>query len=113
MCECMFWAHCLSLTFHLWSYPRLHYCYLHSINHFSTLWQGVVDHATDECASPIDLIRIHISHRDLRFGDIKIPVRRISDVTPDAISERISDIAQSHRQLFIEDIEEMFTQLRR
>ena len=42
------------------------------------------------------MIRIHISHQDLTKGDIKIPLQRIEDISPERIMELIAKVVQSN-----------------
>ena len=71
------------------------------------LWKRVIDHVIQEGARPRDLIRIHIGHRDLRHGEIRIPLQRIANLTSEAIMERIEKVMQSNKDLLIDDITEI------
>ena len=48
------------------------------------MWTDVIESMRQEGA---DMIRIHISHQDLTKGDIKIPLQRIEDISPESIME--------------------------
>ena len=63
------------------------------------MWGDVLQHVIDEGAEPRDLIRIHISHEYLRHGDIIVSLRRIIDMTPDAIWHAIEKVLQSFQTL--------------
>ena len=71
------------------------------------MWRDVLQHVQREGVVPSDLIRIHISHQDLKNGDIKVPLQRISQITPDAIMERISTVMQSYHNLMMDDVIEL------
>ena len=71
------------------------------------MWQDVINTVTQDGAIPTDLIRIHISHRDLRKGDIKIPLQRVGDITPEAIMNQIAMVLQSYDTLKADDILEI------
>jgi len=68
------------------------------------MWRSVIDRVIQHGARPRDLVRIHIGHSDLEHGDIKIPLQRLNDLTPNAIMERIAKVMQSHKQLMIDGI---------
>ena len=56
------------------------------------MWSDVLRSVRNEDVLPLDLIRIHISHRDLSKGDIIVPLQPISTLTVDAIMDRISTV---------------------
>ena len=71
------------------------------------MWEDVIQHIHDQGVLPSDLIRIHISHRDLKNGDIKIPLQQMHELTPEAIMERISKVMQSYENLMMDDVVEI------
>ena len=79
----------------------------HINDEMSQMWRDVLQHVQREGVVPSDLIRIHISHQDLKNGDIKVPLQRISQITPDAIMERISTVMQSYHNLMMDDVIEI------
>ena len=66
------------------------------------LWTRLIQHVLDDGASPDDLIRIRISHMALTHGDIVVSLRKIHEMTPDAIWEAIERILQSYQTLEID-----------
>ena len=79
----------------------------HLNDEMSHMWRDVLQHVQRAGVVPSDLIRIHISHQDLKNGYIKVPLQRISIITPDAIMERISAVMQSYHNLMMDDIIEI------
>ena len=57
------------------------------------MWNDVIESMRQEGA---DMIRIHISHEDLTKGDIKNPLQRIEDITPEGIMESMATVTQSN-----------------
>ena len=53
------------------------------------------------------MIRIHISHQDLTKGDIKIPLQRIEDISPESIMEHIAKVVKSNENLKVDGLTEM------
>jgi hypothetical protein len=71
------------------------------------MWEDVIQHINDQGVLPSDLIRIHISHRDLKNGGIKIPLQQMHELTPEATMERISKVMQSYENLMMDDVVEI------
>ena len=71
------------------------------------MWRRVIRTVADDGALPTDLVRIHIGHRDLTKGDIKIPLQQLKDLTPEAIMDRIATIMQSFEHLRADNILEI------
>ena len=71
------------------------------------MWRDVLDTVREDGVDDMDQIRIHISHRRLRRGDIKIPLQRFRDITPEGIMEIISNILQSFDHLLADDMLEI------
>ena len=63
------------------------------------VWQGLVDHVLREGADPEDLMRIHIGHDALNHRDIIVSLRRIREMTPDAVWGSVEKILQSYQTL--------------
>ena len=73
----------------------------------SEMWARVLSAVRDDGAISNDLIRIHLSHRDLTKGDIKIPLQKVGDITPEDIMNRIATVLQSYDHLMAENILEI------
>ena len=68
------------------------------------MWTDVIESMHQE---GVEMIRIHISHQDLTMGDIKIPLQRIEDISPESIMERIAKVVQSNENLKVDGLTEM------
>lgn len=71
------------------------------------MWTDVLRTVRADDVLPTDLIRIHISHRDLTKGDITIPLQQVGAITVDGIMDRISTVLQSYAQLKADDVLEI------
>ena len=71
------------------------------------MWNDVLDTVRNDGVLPTDLIRIHISHRDLTKGDIKIPLQRLQDISAESIMDRIAAVLQSFSHLQADNILEI------
>jgi hypothetical protein len=59
-----------------------------------------------EGANEGDLVRVHISHKDIQNGDIKVSLRPFRDMNPAAITSALENYLQSNESLqFDEDFE--------
>ena len=67
------------------------------------VWTGLVERVLGDGAHTDDLIRLHISHDVLTHGDIIVSLRRIKDMTPDAIWGSIENILQSYQTMAFDD----------
>lgn len=67
------------------------------------MWADVLRAIRRDNVLPSDLIRIHISHRDLPKGDIIVPLQRMATITVDSIMDRISTVMQSFATLKAND----------
>ena len=68
------------------------------------MWMDLIRHVGDQGVFQTDLVRIHISHRDLKNGDIKVPLQRLSELTPESIMVRIEKVMQSYENLMMDDV---------
>ena len=68
------------------------------------MWTDVIESMHQE---GVVMIRIHISHQDLAMGDIKIPLQKIEDISPESIMERIAKVVQSNENLKVDGLTEM------
>jgi len=73
----------------------------------SEMWQDVISHVITDGALPSDLIRIHIDHKELEHGEIKVPLQKVSDITPEAIMNHISTVMQSHKAMSVDGLTEI------
>ena len=71
------------------------------------MWREVIDHIKADGVLGTDLCRIHIGHRNLGKGDIKVPLQRFRDLSPATIIDRIDRVMQSHYNLKIDDVLEI------
>ena len=71
------------------------------------MWTNVIQHVRDQGVFLSDLVRIHISHRSLKNGDIKIPLQHIHELSPEGIMVRIEQVMQSYENLMMDDVLEM------
>ena len=71
------------------------------------MWENVIDTVRTDGALSTDLVRIHISHRDLKKGDIKVPLQKLGELTPQVIMDRIATVLQSHDQIKADNILEI------
>ena len=44
------------------------------------MWTDLIQHIRDQGVFQSDLVRIHIYHRDLKNGDIKVPLQRLHEL---------------------------------
>ena len=63
------------------------------------MWKDLLQQLAEEGARDTDLVRIHIGHRALDRGDIKVSLRPLKQMTPDAIGSRIEEVLQSHQDI--------------
>jgi hypothetical protein len=68
-----------------------------------SIWTDLIEHVLQAGAQVDDLMRIHIGHDVLTHGDIIISLRKISDMTPEAIWAAMSKILQSYQNLLFDE----------
>ena len=66
---------------------------------YDKLWKYLLQQLADEGERDTDLVRIHIGHRALDKGDIKVSLRPLKQMTPDAIGSRIEEVIQIHQDV--------------
>ena len=79
----------------LWDGRRLADLY----DELGQMWKDLLQQLADEGTRDTDLVRIHIGHRALDRGDIKVSLRPLKQMTPDAIGSRIEEVLQSHQDV--------------
>ena len=65
----------------------------------NSLWKDLLRDLRDNQTVDTNLVRLHISHRGLLKGDIKVSLRPLSQMTPEAIGSRIEEVLQSNQDL--------------
>lgn len=71
------------------------------------MWRDLIQQLWDDGMIGDDLVRIHISHRELQRGDIIVPLQRLGGLTPETIVEHIARIMQSFYHLLFGDVLEI------
>ena len=71
------------------------------------MWRDVLQTVRDDNALPTDLMRIHINHRELNKGDIKIPLQKVGEITPETIMNCIATVMQSYDHLDVDNVLEI------
>ena len=83
----------------LWDGRRLADLY----DELGQMWQYLLQQLAEEGLRDTDLVRIHICHRALDRGDIKVSLRPLKQMTPDTIGSRIEEVLQSHQDVSFDE----------